>query len=603
MELTDIITLFGGLALFLYGMNVMGDGLEKMSGGRLERVLGKMTSNLFKSVLLGTVITAVIQSSSATTVMLVGFVNAGIMKLTQVVGVIMGANIGTTATSWLLSLGDISSNNIIFTLLKPISLAPIMAVIGIILNFTGKGGRRQDLGQILLGFGVLFFGMMTMEQSMTGLKEMESFRSLMTTVSNPFWGVLVGALMTAVIQSSSASVGILQALSVSGAIRFNAAAPIILGQNIGTCVTALLSSIGASKNARRTAMIHLYFNMIGTVVFLIGLYSLQGIIHWAFWESVMDRMSIALFHLTFNLITTAMLLPFSKLLVKLAEATIRGKDIGEAEIDSVLDERFLQSPSVALDQAQKAVGQMMTIAEENNKKASTLLFKFEERSFDNVKENEKVLDKLEVAINSYLLRLTHRSLTAQENLKHSELMHTVGDLERIGDYAINIAEVAREKHKKKVELSAQAMREINALIQAVGDLAEMTFRSYESDDTVNALRAEPLEETVDHMTEVMKSRHIERLKQDACSPESGSVFLELLIHFERVADHCSNIALYLLQRHMTTESQQSFDIHAYAHHLHEGNSHAYREAFHEYGETYFSLLEDRPEAVPEGSKL
>lgn len=600
MSLSNVLTLLGGVALFLFGMNIMGNGLEKMSGGRLEKILERLTSNVFKSMLLGLSVTAVIQSSSATTVMLVGFVNAGIMKLTQVVGVIMGANIGTTVTSFLLSLGDIDSGNTFLLLLKPVSLAPIMAVIGIVLYMFSRGGKKHDIGQILIGFGTLFFGMLTMEQSMAGLKSVPEFVNLMTAVSNPILGLLVGLVMTAIIQSSSASVGILQALSATGAIRFNAAAPIILGQNIGTCVTALISSVGASRNAKRTAMIHLYFNIIGTILFLALLYSVNALFKLPFWESTMNRSTIAIFHLTFNLLTTMVLLPFNKLLVKLATITVRGRDSGEIEIGAVLDERFLASPSVALNRAEEAVTQMTAMARDNFKASCVLLFKYDDRKVDLIKETERTLDKLEVSINNYLLKLIERDLTVTENLRQSELLHTIGDIERIGDYSINVAEAAKFKHERGIEFSASAVREITALIQAVGDLIDLTFQCYGEDNAEAALRVEPLEETVDLITELLKSRHIERLKRNACSAEAGSVFLELLIHFERIADHCSNVALYLLQRHMGAEGRQSFDIHAYAHHLHEGNSHDYRNAFKEYSKTYLTMIDDTNEKLTDG---
>ncbi|MDR1669594.1 MAG: Na/Pi cotransporter family protein [Oscillospiraceae bacterium] len=594
MTIFDVFTTLGGVALFLFGMNVMGDGLEKMSGGRLERILERLTSNTVKAVLLGLVVTSVIQSSSATTVMLVGFVNAGIMKLRQAVGVIMGANIGTTVTAWIISLGDINSENALISLFKPKTLAPLAAVIGIVLTMVFRRGKKHDAGRILLGFGILFSGMLTMEASLGGLAGSEGFQNMMTAFSNPLLGVLVGAALTAVIQSSSASVGILQTLSASAAaaghpILFSAAAPIIMGQNIGTCITAILASVGATRNAKRTALIHLYFNVIGTVVFLAALYGLQAIVHWPFWEAAMSRSTIATFHLTFNLITTAILLPFHNALVKLAMRTLPGES-GSVEMDGMLDDRF--SPSVALAHALEAVHLMADHSQKNLSRAVEMLtVKYDEKRFSRLREDENTLDGLETHISQYLLKLASRGLTESENTLHSELFHVVIDVERVGDYAVNIAEAAQKKHTDSVQFSLSAQREIELLSAAVGELLDLTYTCYRNADTNMAAKVEPLEETVDRMTEILKGRHINRLKNAECSAESGALYLELLINFERLADHCSNIALFIIRRNMTPEERNRFDMHEYVHTLHSGRYEGYNHSLDEYMTKYVTALD------------
>ncbi len=594
MTVYDIITTLGGVALFLFGMNVMGDGLEKMSGGRLERILERLTSNTLKAVLLGAVVTSVIQSSSATTVMLVGFVNAGIMKLRQAVGVIMGANIGTTITAWIISLGDIDSSNTLLTLLKPKTLAPLVAVCGIILIMAFRRGKKHDIGRILLGFGILFSGMLTMETSLGGLAKSEGFQNLMTAFTNPLLGVLVGAGLTAVIQSSSASVGILQTLSASAAaaghpILFSAAAPIIMGQNIGTCVTAILASIGATRNAKRTAFVHLYFNVIGTAVFIAALYGLQSVIHWPFWEAEMSRSMIAVFHLVFNLATTALLLPFCNALVKLAMRTLPGES-GAVEMDGMLDDRF--SPSVALYKALQAVHLMADHAQKNFlRSVEFLMVKYDEKRFSRLREDENTLDRLETHINQYLIKLASRGLTEDENTLHSELFHVISDIERIGDYAVNIAEAAQSKYTDSIHFSTSAQREMELLSGAVSELLELTCTCYRDADADAAAKVEPLEETIDRMTEILKSRHINRLKNAECSAESGALYLELLINFERLADHCSNIALYIIRRNMAPEARNRFDMHEYVHVLHSGKYETYNKSLETFGQKYVAALD------------
>ncbi|MDR0293040.1 MAG: Na/Pi cotransporter family protein [Oscillospiraceae bacterium] len=596
MDIFGVITLLGGVALFLFGMNIMGEGLEKISGGRLERILDRLTSNQLKAILLGTAVTAVIQSSSATTVMLVGFVNAGIMKLSQVVGVIMGANIGTTVTAWIISLGDIGSANTVLQFFKPVTLAPFAAIGGIVLTMAFKRGKRNDTGRIMLGFGILFFGMLTMETVLKGLAEVEGFKEMMTAFSNPFLGVLVGAGLTAVIQSSSASVGILQALCASAAaagnpVLFKAAAPIIMGQNIGTCVTALLASIGTNRNAKRTALIHLFFNVFGTVIFLTVLYGLNALIRWPFWETGMSRSSIAVFHTTFKVITTVLLLPCSDLLIKLSKIALPGES-GEREIDGMLVDSFLTQPAFALSRAHEAVLLMAGYAEKNySRSVDILLNQYDEKRFFRFREDENNLDKLEVHINQYLLKLTGRGLTREENLLHSELLHAVGDIERIGDLSDNIAEAAQERTAQGVHFTGTAKDELRLLANAVSELISITFQAYKKADVQGASKIEPLEETIDRLTEILRSRHIERLKSDGCGIEASALYLELLINFERIADHCSNIGLYTIQRGLSEDRRGKFDMHAYVRHLHAGQVAPYNDGLIEYERKYLAALD------------
>lgn len=588
MGVLEVISLLGGIALFLYGMSMMGSGLEKLSGSKLEKILEKLTSNIFMGVLLGAIVTAVIQSSSATTVMVVGFVNSGIMKLAQAVGVIFGANIGTTVTAFILSLGDLSGSGLILQLLKPKSLAPLVCTIGLILFLTQKIGRKRDLGQIFLGFGILFFGMNTMESAVYPLRDSEIFIKLMTAVSNPFLGVAVGAIFTAVIQSSSASVGILQALSATGAVRFNSAAPIILGQNIGTCVTALISSIGANRNAKRTAMIHLYFNLIGTIIFFVLLYGLKPIIQYSFWESTLNRTSIAVFHLVFNLLSTMILLPFYKLLEKLAILTIRDKAKTTDDETTLLDERFLQTPSLALSKSYEVVKQMGRIALDNFTLAHELVMSYDSKKADRLREQEDMLDRNEVLLDDYLVRLTNRSLSAAESASISDLLHVTNDFERIGDYTMNILEMTEQMVDNSIIFSNVALQEANQILSAVDEILHITYSSFENMDVKAALNVEPLEQIIDMMQEYLKSSHIERLKSGVCSVDSSMHFVDLITNLERIADHCSNVAVIIIQRENNTKKR--FDFHSYLRSLHEGRTPEYNNNFKAYHEKYMAGL-------------
>lgn len=596
MDIANIVAMFGAIATFLFGMSTMTDGLEKLSSGRLEHILERLTSNVFKGVLLGAVVTGLIQSSAATTVMCVGFVNAGIMKLEQTVGIIMGANIGTTVTAQLLRLGDIDADNIVMMFLQPSFLGPILAVVGIIFYMFIKGGHKRIVGQIVLGLGLLFIGMNTMSSAVEPLKDLPEFQSVFTAFSNPLLGVAVGAAVTALLQSSSASMGILQAISTTGVVSFNIAMPLIMGQNIGTCITALISSVGASKNAKRTAMIHLFFNIIGSVFFLLVLYAGNALFRFPFWENTMDMGSIANLHLAFNIACTALLLPFHRQLVKLVKAVVPG-DAEEREL-SVLDDRFLSSPSLALERAHDAVVQMSEFARDNYRLAVELIWKFDAKKLERLNETEVALDKLEGLLDNYLVKLTDRALTAEESTRVSELLHTLSDFERIGDYAVNVSESAVVLHDRNITFSPQARAELERLTAAVGETLDKTIACYQSRQRTLAVQVEPLEEVVDLIAATLKNRHVERLKAGECTIELGTQFLELLINLERMSDHCSNVALHILRQTSSPDDKVRIDSHAYMHELHHGGfNQEFDDLFQEYRTKYFQPIARDPERV------
>ena len=596
MDIANIVAMFGAIATFLFGMSTMTDGLEKLSSGRLEHILERLTSNVFKGVLLGAVVTGLIQSSAATTVMCVGFVNAGIMKLEQTVGIIMGANIGTTVTAQLLRLGDIDADNIVMMFLQPSFLGPILAVVGIIFYMFIKGGHKRIVGQIVLGLGLLFIGMNTMSSAVEPLKDLPEFQSVFTAFSNPLLGVAVGAAVTALLQSSSASMGILQAISTTGVVSFNIAMPLIMGQNIGTCITALISSVGASKNAKRTAMIHLFFNIIGSVFFLLVLYAGNALFRFPFWENTMDMGSIANLHLAFNIACTALLLPFHRQLVKLVKAVVPG-DAEEREL-SVLDDRFLSSPSLALERAHDAVVQMSEFARDNYRLAVELIWKFDAKKLERLNETEVALDKLEGLLDNYLVKLTDRALTAEESTRVSELLHTLSDFERIGDYAVNFSESAVVLHDRNITFSPQARAELERLTAAVGETLDKTVACYQSRQRTLAVQVEPLEEVVDLIAATLKNRHVERLKAGECTIELGTQFLELLINLERMSDHCSNVALHILRQTSSPDDKVRIDSHAYMHELHHGGfNQEFDDLFQEYRTKYFQPIAGDPERV------
>lgn len=550
MDFFDLLTMVGGLALFLYGMHLLSEGLEKLSGGRLERVLENLTNNRIKAVLLGAGVTAVIQSSSATTVMVVGFVNSGIMKLSQAIGIIMGANVGTTITSWLLSLTGIESDNFLLQLVKPTSFSPVLAVIGVI--FILKNGKKRDLGSILVGFAILMTGMDTMSSAMKPLSQVPWFTGLFTMFTNPVLGLLVGALLTAVIQSSSASVGILQALCATGSISYAAAVPIILGQNIGTCVTAMMSGVGASKNARRASIVHLMFNVIGTAIFLIVFYVLHAFVDFAFMENSADSAGIALVHTGFNVVATLILLPFADYLEKLSFILIRRDDeeerqAMESELFAKMDERFLNTPSFALEQAYSYTLKMAELTSESLGKATYNLFDYDKKTAAEVEQMENLVDRYDDEISGYLVKLASRNLSEQDSRKLNMLQHSVGDLERIADHAMNLVDCARAMNKKEQSFSDKATEELKVFSQAVRDIVSASVAVFESGDDEAAKLIEPFEETIDILQKEMKKRHMKRLRKGKCTAEMGFVLSDITNNFERIADHCSNLAINVMQ--------------------------------------------------------
>lgn len=552
MDFFSILTMLGGLALFLYGMQVMGDGLAKISGGKLEKILENLTSSKLRAVLLGLGVTAVIQSSSATTVMVVGFVNSGIMKLTQAVGIIMGANIGTTVTAWILSLAGIESNNFFMSLLKPSSFAPILALIGIVLLMFTKNSRKKDIGAILVGFAVLMFGMDTMSAAVKPLADVPEFTNLLLAFSNPIAGVLAGTVLTAIIQSSSASVGILQALCVTGAVPYSAAFPIIMGQNIGTCVTALLSAIGANKNAKRAAMIHLYFNIIGTVVFLSVFYILNAAVQFPFMDAMATPAAIAVTHSVFNVTATLLLLPFSNLLVKLACMTIRdsSEDVEAAKENQeflILESRFLEKPAFAVEQGRTAARRMAEDSWKALKASFDVLHDYSEEKAQKITKMESKVDRYEDELGTYLVQLNNKDLSETDSHSVSMMLHCIGDFERISDHAVNIKESADELHAKGLSFSVYAKAELRVLTAAVTKIVETAFSVFDEQDITKASEIEALEELIDELTKEMKRRHINRLRSGECTIEMGFILSDLITSMERIADHCSNIGVCVTQ--------------------------------------------------------
>lgn len=552
MDFFDLLTMVGGLALFLYGMHMLSEGLEKLSGGRLERVLENLTNSRLRAVLLGAGVTAVIQSSSATTVMVVGFVNSGIMKLSQAVGVIMGANIGTTVTSWLLSLTGIESSNFLLRFVKPTSFAPVSAIIGVIFLLFMRNGRKRDAGGILIGFAILMTGMDTMSQAMKPLSKAPQFGAVLTMFDHPLLGLAAGALITAVLQSSSASVGILQALCATGSIRYAAAVPIILGQNIGTCVTALMSGAGAGRNAKRASMIHLLFNLIGAAVFMAVFYLLNAVWGFTFMQEAADSAGIALVHTIFNLSATLLLLPFADLLEKLSFRIVKPdgeeeRQEREREQFSRMDERFLDTPAFALEQVYSYARRMAELVEEAQRAATQNLFAYDKSSAAEVERLEQLVDKYDDAIGAYLVKLSARNLSETDSRRLSMLLHSVGDLERISDHAMNLTDCAGILAEKKLGFSEKATEELRIFSQAVGDLVHASVEVFGTQDVKAARRIEPFEETIDMLQKEMKRRHMKRLKKGKCTAELGFILSDITNNYERIADHCSNLAIGIMQ--------------------------------------------------------
>lgn len=587
MDIFSVLSMIGGLALFLYGMETMGDGLAKTAGGRLEQILEKLTSTPIKGVLLGAAVTAVIQSSSATTVMVVGFVNSGIMKLSQAVGIIMGANVGTTVTSWIVSLAGIESNNILLQFLKPTSFCPILALIGIIMIMFTKDEKKHDIGGILLGFAVLMFGMDTMSNAVKPLADVPEFTGILTMFSNPLLGMLAGAILTAVIQSSSASVGILQALCATGSVTFGTALPIIMGQNIGTCITALISAIGAKKNAKRAAFVHLYFNVIGTALFMIVFYTLNVFLHFSFLGQATNAAGVAVIHSVFNVIATICLLPFHRLLEKLATITVRGNDEDEEEMEglptelALLDERFLEKPAFAVGHCVTVARKMAEVTEESLVLATNLLDHYDKKTAKRVAVLESQIDTFEDMLGTYMIKLSSKPLSVADNQTITTILHCSGNFERISDHAMNICETAQEMHKKELVFSEKASAELQTYIQALRKIVSMTMQAFNTDDYDLAKHVEPLEDVIDGINSKAKKHHIKRLQKGKCTIALSVPFEDLLTNFERVSDHCSNVAVCMIQT-----KDDVYDTHEYLDTLKENNTPEFRAMYKEYKEKY-----------------
>lgn len=579
MDIFSVFTLCGGLAFFLYGMSVMSSGLEKAAGGRLEQLLKKMTANPFKSLLLGAGITIAIQSSSAMTVMLVGLVNSGIMELGQTVGIIMGSNIGTTLTAWILSLAGIESDTVWLRLLKPESFSPVVAFIGIILIMVSKDNRRRSAGSIMVGFAVLMYGMELMSDSVSPLADMPQFSAILTAFTNPILGVIVGAVFTGVIQSSAASVAILQALSLTGSITYGMALPIIMGQNIGTCVTALLSSIGVNRNARRVAVVHISFNLIGTLVFLVLLFGADLFLHFAFMDWVIDPVGIAMVHSIFNIATTIMLLPFSKQLVRIANIVI--PDAAGEQKFTFVDSRLLATPSVAIAECNNKTIEMARIAKETIVKAISLLDVYNQEVADEVKVNEDKLDLYEDKLGTALVQLSSKALSDTDSRKVSKQLHTIGDFERIGDHAVNLWKAAEEIHEKDIHFSPQAEGELRTLTAALKEILDITTRAFSEDSLSLAKQVEPLEQVIDCLIADIKSNHIARLQNGQCTIEMGFVLSDILTNCERVSDHCSNIAVAQIET-----AQNTYQAHEYLNGVKNAGNDDFQQSFDHYRACY-----------------
>ena len=540
MDLFSVLTMVGGLCLFLFGMNLMGQALERSAGNKLQGMLGKLTTGKAAGLLTGLGVTAIIQSSSATTVMVVGFVNSGLMTLRQAINVIMGANIGTTVTAWILSLGGISGDNIVLKLLKPMSFTPVLALMGIILYMFCKNKKKQDFGMIFLGFATLMFGMDIMTGAVEGLADIPQFQELFLLFKNPILGVLAGAILTAIIQSSSASVGILQALAITGRVSYGAAIPIIMGQNIGTCVTAILSSVGATKNAKRAALVHLSFNVIGTVVWLL-VYSLVSVLLApALFDSAATMSGIAVAHSIFNILCTLLLLPMSGLLERVAYKLV--PDAKKPEAVTELDERLLATPTIALERCRLLATDMARTSTNALKHALTCLADYDKELADKVREAEEQSDHYEDIIGTYLVKLSTSQASERDSAEAAMLLKIIGDMERISDHAVNLLESSEELREKDIVFSDDARAELDRLFGAVREILDLTLDAFVEWDIISARSVEPLEQVIDRLKERMRSQHISRLQAQNCSIEAGFIWSDLLTDLERTSDHCSNIA-------------------------------------------------------------
>lgn len=585
MSFNDILSMIGGLVVFMFGMHTLSGSLEKFAGSRIETLLEKLTSNRFKGVALGALVTALIQSSAATTVMMVGFVNSGLMKLSQVISVIMGANIGTTATAWLVSLSSLSGgegSDLLGKIFSMDTIIAVIAVVGLVLAMFTKSDKKKTVGTILVGFALLMFGMDQMSGAAASLKDNEAFCSIMTMFSNPVLGVLVGALLTAVLQSSSVSIGILQSISnQTGTVTYSIALPIILGQNIGSCVTALLSSIGANKSAKRVAIVHLYFNIIGTVFFLALFYIINAIFELPFMEEQLNSVGIAIIHTTFNVLATALFLPFTKQLEKLACLTIRDNPEDADHAIPMLDKRFLNTPSIAIEQCRNVAFKMAQLTQKTLLMSLGLINQYDAKIAQEINENENTIDIYEDNIGSYILKISSKNLSETDSRIVSNLLHTIGDLERISDHAVNITEAAEEMYSKKIKFSPAAEKEVGIMVDAIKEILDMTIRSFINSDIALAKEVEPLEDVIDTLRTELKNRHVQRLRDGACTIELGFILQDLLTNCERVSDHCSNIAVCLIQIH-----ENSMDTHEYMNELKKLEKSEFMDEFNQYKNKY-----------------
>lgn len=586
MDIFSLISLCGGVAIFLFGMKIMGEGLEKFAGDKMQSIIESLTNNTFKAVLVGTAVTAIIQSSSATTVMVVGFVNAGIMTLGQSVGVIMGANIGTTVTAQILRFAGMDSDIWYIKMLTPKTLAPMLLIIGIVLLMGCKGKKKAIVGEILMGIGILFEGMFLMEGAVGTLKDSAFFQQLFTACENPFIGILAGTVVTAIIQSSSASVGILQTVARTGALSYGAAIPIIMGQNIGTCITAILSSIGANKNAKRAAFIHLYFNLIGSLLFLLLFLVFTfvdgQISNFDVGNILITEGGIANVHTIFNIANTLILLPFSGFLVKLANWSIRGDDQKELPATE-LDERFLVTPQVAITQVSKSIVNMANLARNSYQHAIAGLLEKEKNAVKEIDQNEEKIDAMETLHTNYLVKIAEKPLNENENKTVSSMFHVISDIERIGDHCKNLSDLIEEMKTRSVVFTDSAKNDLYIIANAVGEILDLTISCFESDSNELAFRIEPLEDVIDNLKDKLKNGHVNRLVAQKCDVQSGIIFIEIINNLERIADHCTNIALSVVQRQSTDED---FNSHDYAKELHREMTSAYEEILDEYQKKY-----------------
>jgi phosphate:Na+ symporter len=578
MNIFDFLTLLGGLSLFLFGMNIMGEALEKRASGKLKTVLGRITTKKSTGFLLGLGVTAVIQSSSATTVMVVGFVNSGLMNLRQAINVIMGANVGTTVTAWILSLTGISGDSVFIQMLKPTSFTPVLAVIGIGLYMFCRDSKKKDTGMIMLGFATLMFGMEAMTGAVAGLKDVPEFRNILLTFSNPILGVLAGAGLTAIIQSSSASVGILQALSTTGQITFGTAIPIIMGQNIGTTVTALISSVGTNKNARRAAVVHLMFNVIGTIVWLSLFTLLNSIFKFAFVNSIIDQVGIAIVHTSFNVLCTALMLPMSEWLEKLACAIV--KDSKEAETANLLDERLLSTPAIAIERSRSIADAMASESAAALTGSLKMLTEYDSETARTIRYQEKQIDEFEDMLGTYLVKLSSRAMTAADSEEAAKLLHVIGDLERISDHAVNILTSAEELRDKGLRFSDAAQKELAVMTAAENEILELSLQAFTKGDLTAAAMVEPLQRVIDTLKEQMRSRHILRMQKGVCTMELGFIWSDLLTSLERVAGHCANIAGCEMEM-----AHSSLELHEYSHDLNSSDP-VFSESLTEFSKKY-----------------